>query len=157
MFEKLFEFLISQNLFSKTGKKFNFFLVALVGIPTVLGVAIVNADKFSGIIKSASIATTIMPTGNSGVDKNVKDAVSDFFDSTDQVLLLVTDTNTAIAATSKLKQSNRFVIEITRLFDTSDRSAKAEISKSISNGMRSLAPQLYKLQSDSRIWEILYP
>ncbi len=150
----------TKNRFRVSKRNFKLALMALFGIPAVLGVIVINADKLTGLIEKSSLTTVNSPgkvAGNNNTGMEPEKVLNKFFDETIQTMRLVTDTDTAITATPKLKQSKKWVINYSEQLANSNRTTKSNAASAVAIGMRGLRLQITRLQSNSRIWAILSP
>lgn len=146
--------------FRVSKKYFTRVLIALIGIPAVLGVVAFNADKISDLLIKGPVFMASKPdnvAADANVGKEIEKGLYEFFAATNRSLLLVIDTDSAIAALPELEELTSYIIDFSTHLDAADRTTKSNASNAVAVGMRVLGPQIVKLQSESRIWAILYP
>ncbi len=151
---------VTARSFRVSKRKFTLFLVSLFGIPAVLGVVVLNAEKFTGFISEAPIAVVLNPASvpeSADAVQDIDRVLIEFFDSTNKTLSLITGTETAIAAVPRLNYSKEFIVNFAEQIDAADFAIRTEVSEEVADGLRDLAPQIYRLQRESRMWDILYP
>lgn len=150
----------SKDSYIVSKKAFRRVLMAVVGIPAVLGVVALSVNRFPDLIHQASVVTVKKSSGVSAgadVNREIEKGLYDFFSTTNQTLLLITDTDTAIAALPGLERSmNRLVVFADQLA-SADSTTKFKTSNAVAVGLRRLEPQIARLRNDSRIWAVLYP
>lgn len=149
----------SEHPYRVSKRDFTLILTAVLAFTAVLGFIALEADNPSGSTVKKSVVIEKSPGGVAGSDnsREIATALSDFFRTSNQTLLLITDADTAITALPRLEQSMSIVVKLADQVAIADGKTKSNASKAVVHGMNSLEPHIVRLQNDSRIWSILYP